>query len=480
MRSRRRQQGLSFALVGVVLLLVMVGILGVRALSRIVLAGRGEERVQAQFAAANDALAQYVATGKRLPCPADPALDTGDEVPTAAGAATCSFPEGTLPWRTIGLARDDAIDPWGGKISYRVYTGAAGSLTQPNGASMVECDSDGTGSATALVGSSGRLCATSVLVTQRDTSIANFLAGKGFTVSDNGTAIASVAYVLVSHGATERGAYTTSGTRRDMPLGDELANTGAIGPFVIKAFSASGTDPASAAHFDDLLAYRTITALVKAAGLDARNWPETMTTSNSVTFDQATVEAAVKTTVTPGSGVGQVTVNFTGVVAAAIDSGGNPVEITYATSGSYGGIGVAGGGSAMVQSSASEVLRLTVERTDGRFGVTLADFGTYGGQPYIELVEFRFFNNGAQVGNPKYGIACQPDGGLASFDVLVGTGTNYDRVDMTPIPALNSNNGMFNGITAFLLAGIKTCPGSATECKTTQWLSGNACTVFYP
>jgi len=458
------------------LLLVVAGILATQALMRTVLTSRAESRIPAQFEAAHAALAQYVATARRLPCPANPGVDDGDAEPVAA-SATCTYPGGTLPWRTIGLAREEAVDPWGGKISYRVYTGNAGSLTQAGGASMVECDIGDTGAATALVGNAGRLCNPAALVTYRDTDPANFLAGKGFTVNDLGTAKTGVAYVLVSHGATGRGAYTTSGVQKDLPpAGDELTNTGLTGPYAIKAFSGSGSDPGSAAHFDDFLAYRGIEELVRAAGLYARDWPETVTTSTSVTFNQATVEAAVGASVTPGSGVGQVTVNFTGVVAAAIDSAGNPVEITYATSGSNEGIGVAGGGSAMVQSSASEKVRLTVERINGRFGATLVDFGTYGGEPYIELVEFRFFNNGTQVGSARYGIACHADGGLASFDISVGAA--YDRVDVTPIPAYNTDTGMFTGITAFLLGSVKTCPSPAAQCRTDQWLAGNACSYL--
>lgn len=475
---------MSFALVGVVLVLVILGFLGTQGLSRLLLANRGEERLQARFEAAHRALLQYVSTRESLPCPANPALDTGDAAPTAPNSATCSFPEGTLPWRSIGLAREDSIDPWGQKISYRVYTGGAGSLTQPKGMSMVHCDAveSSPAATTALNGSAGALCQSQALVTWRATppgsyTAQGFLHSKGFTVNDLGTARPGVAYVLVSHGASGRGAYTTAGIRRDMPLGDELTNTGSAGPYVVKAFSLAGTDPASAAHFDDQLSYRMIEEVIKAAGLSARDWPETVTTPNTVTFDQATVEAAVGAPVTPGSSVGQVTVNFTGVVASALDSGGNPVDLTYATSGSYGGIGVAGGGSALVQSSAAEKLRLQVERTNGRFGMTLANFGTYGGQPYWEIVELRFYNQGLQVGNPKYAVGCRADGGIASFDVTVG-GT-YDRVDLIPIPALNTKNGMFNGVTAFLLASVKTCPSPATECKTPQWLAGNACSVFY-
>jgi hypothetical protein len=465
LRSVHRQQGVSFVLIGVVLLVVMVGLLGTQMVARMLAGGRNDSRVQDQFSSAHRALTQYVATAQRLPCPADPAAATGDEV---AVGATCSFPAGTLPWKTIGLAREEAIDPWGQKISYRVYTGAAGSLTQVGGASMVECDTSGTGAATALAGSAGRLCSPNVRVTLRDTSPANFLAGKGYSVTDHGTAKTGVAYVLVSHGATGLGAYTTSGTRRAMPLGDELVNTGSAGPFVIKAFSAAGTDPGVATHFDDYVAYRTITELLKAAGVDARDWPEAV----SVTFNRATVEAAVGGSVTPGSSVGQVTVNFVGAVVSGLTTAGTATDISYAENIGVGGIGVAGGGNAFLQSSASERLRLTIAERGEKFGATLNHFGYYSGDIY-EIVEFRFFLDGVQVDVPKFAVGCVVDGGLASFDIDVG-GT-YDRVDITPLPAFDLSAGTLSGITALLVSEIKACPASATTCRTALWTAANDC-----
>jgi hypothetical protein len=90
---------------------------------------------------------------------------------------------------------------------------------------MVECDTNGADTATPAAGSAGRLCRPNTRVTLRDTSPANFLAGKGFSLNDNGTAVTGVAYVLVSHGATGLGGYTVSGIRLDTPSngGDEAS-----------------------------------------------------------------------------------------------------------------------------------------------------------------------------------------------------------------------------------------------------------------
>ena len=59
---------------------------------------------------------------------------------TATPPATlCTFRNGTVPWVTLGLSADDAVDAWGRKISYRVYDGPTG-MTQALGASMSDCD----------------------------------------------------------------------------------------------------------------------------------------------------------------------------------------------------------------------------------------------------------------------------------------------------------------------------------------------------
>jgi type II secretory pathway pseudopilin PulG len=475
---RSRQRGLAGALVAVVLVIAAVIALATLALSRqSTLGGRAAE-VTARMQVLHDALTQFVAANGRLPCPTNPAADDGAE---AVGGApgTCTYGEGTVPWLTIGARRDDGIDPWSHKISYRVYTGAAGSLTQAGGASMVQCDTAETTPAavTTVSGSSGGLCRSDVRVTLRDTTPANFLNGKGLTVDDLGTNRTDVAYVLVSHGPTGGGAYTTNGIRRDLPeaTGSERANTTTTGPFVIKAFSEAGVDATTAAHFDDFVAYRRIEDLIRAAGVYARDWPEESTTAT--TFNRATVEGAVGTSVTSGSGVGQVSVSFTGVVASGV-AGGAATEVAFmeAVDLSWSGIGVAGGGSALLQSSANELLRFQLERAS-KFAITLTNFGFYSGDVY-EIVEFRFFNNGTEVGAPRYGVGCNIDGAgtLASFTMDVGV--VFDRVDVTPYPAYDISAAAFSGITALLVTELKSCPAADATCVTSLAAPANNCPVF--
>ena len=267
--------------VGIMILMLMVllivGYLASYSLYRVTTAGHERDQTTRVLAVAAAALDQFAAANARLPCPADPTADTGLEAPSSA--ARCSFDTGTLPWMTVGMKHEDGIDGWGRKLSYRVYTGNAGSLTQPSGVSMVECDTvePTAGNKTAVAASLGGLCVSNADYRLRSTTPANFLAGKGFTLTDFGTVHNDVAYVVISHGATGLGGYTVSGAQLAMPAGggDELGNTNSTGAFTMRAFSDPDTAATSNAHFDDLLIYRTLPDLVQRAGLSARDWPET-------------------------------------------------------------------------------------------------------------------------------------------------------------------------------------------------------------
>ena len=481
MISKRRQQGVAAGLIAIVIILVIVGMLATAVISRLGRQAGSSEQATVGLDRLADALEKYAATAGRLPCPADPALPTtsahwGDEAVPSPNVGACQFPNGTVPWRTLGARAEDALDPWGTKISYRVFTGTngvAGSLTQPDGVNLVQCDlAPATGATTAVSGVSGGLCVANADPTLRSTYYQNFYTGKGLTVNDMGAARTGIAFVLVSHGPTGQGGYTANGVPTAMPLGDELANTAATGPFTIKAFSNPGTEPGTAAHFDDRHFYRSLEELVSRTKLAARDWPEPVA-PGEITFDQTTVNTAVGSTVTPGSSVGQVTVNFVGAVVTGSGSAGS--DVSFGVVGGYGGIGVAGGGSALLQSSANEKLSMTVTGTPTKFGVTLNDFGIYSGNFY-ELVEFRFFLGGADLGTPRYALGCNIDGGLAAFEGDIGTA--FDRIDITPYPAVDINTFMLTGITAILVTQVRTCDAAATSCVTSLATPGNTCTLF--
>jgi type II secretory pathway pseudopilin PulG len=457
---RRGQRGASGVFVAVILLLAAVAAIAVYALSRG--AAQVERGTQAatSFRIVQDALLQYVSANGSLPCPANPALDTGDADP-AVPTAACNSATGTVPWKAIGIRREDAIDPWGGKISYRVYAGASG-LTQANGASMVDCDTVQPLPSAGTV--AGGLCGPA-----HDTTEAEFLNAKGLMVTSFGNAITDAAYVLVSHGPSGLGAFTAAGVQKPLPASaDELANLSAAGPFVAKAASAQGVGPGDAAHFDDLLAFAEIGDVIRRAGRGARDWPDAIVAS--VTFDAPTLTAALGAA--PSADTGQTAITFPGVRVSAFASAlGTSENVSFATVGGVAGIGGYDSGTG-ISSGGLEGIRLEFGQKARKLGVTFNDFGVSG--PFAEQAELRFFD-GATLVATLVAQACRsgsPDP-LASFSFDLAS-ADFDNVEVRSL-VTTPNGGGATQDSVFLLAAAATCPSTATTCRSSLYDSSNAC-----
>ncbi|MEO5617644.1 MAG: hypothetical protein ABIS67_07715 [Candidatus Eisenbacteria bacterium] len=454
---RTAQRGASGLFVAIILLLVAASALAILALSRGTAQIERGTQVSDRFKLLQNALQQYVAANGRLPCPANPTLDTGEENPVVPGAV-CLSPGQAVPWKVIGVRMEDTIDPWGGKITYFVYTGAAGSLTQAGGASMVDCDLDeppplkGTGP--------GGLCNATYGTTE-----AEFLGGKGLQVTAFGVASANAAYVLVSHGPSGLGAFTTGGQQKAMPVSaDEVANLNATGPFVAKAVS-QGVGPEDAAHFDDLLAFASVGDLVRQAGRGARNWPDPIL--SSTTFDSPTLTAALGSA--PSTDTGQSAITLPGVTVRAFNSGGSQ-NVSFDSIGGIDGIGGAGGGAA-ISSNGLEGVRLEFGSKARKLGITLNAFGVSG--PFAERAELRFFD-GATLVDTRIAQACQsasdPPASF-TFDLL---SLDFDNVEIRSL-VTTPNGGGATQDSEFLLSAIATCSAAASSCQSPLFTSLNAC-----
>jgi hypothetical protein len=452
---RARERGLSILFVAVVLIVVAGAALAFLALTRTSGGVDRSAETTAHLAKIAAALEQFAGTAERLPCPANPALDTGDAEPNSA-TTVCGYPNGTVPWRTIGLRREDAIDAWGSKISYRVFSGATG-LTQAGGASMVHCDT--VEPAPAGVSAAGLCKAT------HDTTEAQFLAGKGLALNDFGAPVTDAAYVLISHGPTGLGAYTATGTQRQPLPGsaDETSNLAAAGPFVAKA-AVTGVSPESATHFDDVLAYRKLADFVRRANLAARDWPEPPPFAD-VTLDTATISAAVGHSVSYGS-LGTATLNLQNATLTAFDGGGSQ-NISFQSQDGTEGIGGTAG-TPGISSASSEGVRIYVSTKTRQLAVTLNGFGRLtggGGPPREDRAEFRFFDGAAQV----YSVtktACRNDPKLATFSI--DATVDFDRVEIRALPTTESTT------TEFYLSQFKTCASGVT-CATSLATPANTC-----
>ena len=240
MRLPRSQRGLAAATIIIVLILAAVALLLGRSAwrSAVELDRRGV--TDASLARVSKALVEFASLNRRLPCPARGNLDTGDADPDAA-TATCTTADGVVPWRTLALRSEDALDGWGRKISYRVFDGAAG-LTQADGASMSNCNTS-LGAPIDATLAAGSLCKPGG---PPPNTPAQFLAARApmLVVEDQGTTRNGNAFVLISHGETGYGAYVAEAAsgRTTLPSagGKEIVNTQAGGTYWILPQSAPG------------------------------------------------------------------------------------------------------------------------------------------------------------------------------------------------------------------------------------------------
>lgn len=272
LRSLKPQTGVAVLIIVVAMLLVASAvILASFSASQKSTMERAIE-TRASSSSFDQAIANFVATNKRLPCPASPTDGNGLEAATTP-FTTCTAATGVLPWGALGLKFDDALDKWGRKYSYRVFSGNTG-FTQIDGLNAINCNTAALLTATQVAIDANGKCATS----PNSTMAPDFYTGKGLIVNDKGVVVSGVAYVIISHGATGRGSYGAdhSATRSTLPTagGRELINTTAPvdNTYWILDASAVGADPANAAFFDDIVSYKSVTELLTAANALPRDW----------------------------------------------------------------------------------------------------------------------------------------------------------------------------------------------------------------
>ncbi|HYC36518.1 MAG TPA: hypothetical protein VEC19_08870 [Usitatibacter sp.] len=463
-----RQRGASGLFIAVVLLFLIAGMAATLVLLQ--RRGQGDRVVQEdrRFETLHAALLQFVIANGRLPCPANPSLDTGAEEGNVA-AGTCTSPTGSVPWMTIGARRDDAVDAWGWKISYRVYAGNAGSLTQTNGMNMADCDTfeaaGWSAGRTPVVGSAGGLCRGT-----RNTLDTEFLAGKGLAVNYFGTIASDAAYVLISHGPAGQGAWSANSPPAQNPTAPanaselvNLSNTNPAIAYVASTRVTAGVAPSSASYFDDVLVYRSLKDVVRLAGRNARDWDDTGTANETLTA--ANLAASLGTTPTAGSDLGVSTVNLQTSRVTGL-SAGTATNLAFDSSGGTEGLGVSGSGTG-ITSAVNESVRIEFKNKATKFAISLADFATVNFiWTWREQASFQFYNNGSLVFTSPDKQSCHT-GPFASFSFDLGA-IEFDRVDVVPKIAASNTLPFFGTgpsiATSFYLSGFKSC--TAAPCLT--------------
>lgn len=226
-----------------------------------------QQETEKALADIREALIGFAVTYGRLPCPANPNLNTSDATagmevvdnpssPTSCGditvAGVTSKEAGVLPWKTLGVSETDA---WGRRFTYRVTADFADtSATTPT--PLATCTP---GSSTA----SFNLCA------QGNISVRSTLSTSAENCT-SGTANANCYPALVlSHGRNGTGAFSTTGQQvgilteagqneRINILGNSDGNAATRASSTdsyafVNATPTQGDDPTT--RFDDLLVW---------------------------------------------------------------------------------------------------------------------------------------------------------------------------------------------------------------------------------
>jgi len=453
---RRSQRGLAGAAAIVVLIVVVLAlVLGRSFFSQgITLEQRGA--TDANMRRISDAIVAFAALNKRLPCPASGAAASGLEV--RSGSA-CTNADGTVPWESLAIARDLAVDGWGRKISYRVFAGAQG-FTRDGGIDVTNCSSNAPVGGAAVTDCS----TTPYHYNHRD----DFLLAKGLTVNDQGSTVTGVAFALIGHGESGLGAFgADSGVRTRMPNagGSEYLNTQGSATFqkLARNIPTGVADPATdAAHFDDEILYMRAAELIQKAGLDQRAWPAPPPASVTGTFNLAAIQAASPGYTGASQFTGLTSLNV-GTMTITATAGGAAREIGFRTDSGVGGIGVIGGSSfnAVISSSLNEVLTINFGTGSylNRVDIAFNEFNDFGVDE--ERVRIRFWRDGVQVQTTTKN-AWRTTSGPSNCLFNPTAGNEFDRIDIEPITRT------FGSATSLTIVAVHAC---------TSWFTGSCATT---
>lgn len=286
--NRRLACGFTLVEIAIVLVIMalLVAIVAPIAVGQIEMSRRNMTKTRMDII--DKSIVLFVQRNQRMPCPADGTLDNssptyGFENRSNSGPTTgdCigNQQTGIVPFRSLVLGDDDANDGSNLRFTFRI-----GSLLAKTGAlNMTSCDPVGTGPARPP-GKCDSPC--SSLSPSTCTRISSFLTNYGLSVSDassgavitDGTSTYGAAYVLISHGANQGGAFTPAGVLTVANPASGTNETFNHNNQVLRApplYYSEGSENNSAtpAHFDDVVRRPTIQSVIDGAGLGPRISP---------------------------------------------------------------------------------------------------------------------------------------------------------------------------------------------------------------
>jgi len=270
----------ELAIALVIIALVLVLFIGA---SSGFISSKRNEATALKLKAIENAIALFVAQNKRLPCPADgtiPAGTAGSGVESPLGGGICNQLTGVVPALTLGMSEADVLDGWNNRITYRVFSGAPGSLTINNGMDMSWCDPVGGLPAVPVLPNNTCNSACTSTTLNNCVSPSQFLNNKGLEIRNaagvvlmNPTGGGGAAYVLISHGDNMGGAYSQNGVLLG-PIGAQVGAQEAqnVNNTALQAFYVDsdyvGSDTVN--HFDDLVLRPSIISVASKAQLGPR------------------------------------------------------------------------------------------------------------------------------------------------------------------------------------------------------------------
>lgn len=269
------------------------------------------KETRAKLEALEQAFVRYVMVNRRLPCPADGSLGTdkpgsGVEARNDTTEACTAMTHGVVPWRTLGVPVDQAIDSWGNFVTYRVWGKTNTGVGQAIATSLVATDGLNMSQCKPGEGDGKKPSGPEYKCKDRSSDYAKFYlatedpnVSRGFracekvpcVASQTGQAFSSgelsrrtegngAAFFLISHGANEFGAYDRNGNyistskleisgnaREQINANNKgLAAADQNSTFYVDAeYEEDRGD-----YFDDIVVRPTVISIAIAAGLGPR------------------------------------------------------------------------------------------------------------------------------------------------------------------------------------------------------------------